>query len=143
MQALYLYSMNVVYFCIVFLFHMTPATFEKTKSSVLSHIQQVFAEMEEEMAISHQEKYALLEDAFENASDNDELRVAFEQWYHEHDSDLDLDMSVDELWSQASGMATEKEDGDDDEDFLDSVDGDIDGFGEEEEEEPVSNKSEW
>jgi hypothetical protein len=122
---------------------MTLDTFEKTKSSVLSHIQQVFAEMEEEMAISHQEKYALLEDAFENASDNDELKVAFEQWYHEHDADLDLDMSVDELWSQASGMATEKED-DDDDDFLDSVGGgDIDGFGEEDEEESGGNKSDW
>jgi len=122
---------------------MTLDTFEKTKSSVLSHIQQVFAEMEEEMAISHQEKYALLEDAFENASDNDELRVAFEQWYHEHDSDLDLDMSVDELWSQASGMATEREDDDDDDDFVDVVGGDIDGFGEEKEEEPSTSRSDW
>lgn len=124
---------------------MTLDTFEKTKSSVLSHIQQVFAEMEEEMAISHQEKYALLEDAFENASDNDELRVAFEQWYHEHDSDLDLDMSVDELWSQASGMATEREDDDDDDDgFVDVVGGgDIDGFGDEKEEEPTTSRSDW
>ena len=121
---------------------MTIDTFEKTKSSVLSHIQQVFAEMEEEMAISHQEKYALLEDAFENASDNDELKVAFEQWYHEHEDDLDLDMDVDELWSQASGMATEKED-DEDDDFLDGIGGDIDGFGEEEEDDMVGSKSDW
>lgn len=123
---------------------MTLDTFEKTKSSVLSHIQQVFAEMEEEMAISHQEKYALLEDAFENASDNDELKVAFEQWYHEHEGDLDLDMDVNELWSQASGMATEKEDDDDDDDdFLDGIGGDIDGFGEEEEEDTAGSKSDW
>lgn len=126
---------------------MTLVTFEKTKSSVLSHIQQIFAEMEEEMAISHQEKYALLEDAFENASDNDELRVAFEQWYHEHDRDLDLDMSVDELWTQATGLATEREDDEEDDDDFDDLmgaGGDIDGFGDEKDDDiSLGNKHDW
>lgn len=116
--------------------------FEKTKSSVLAHMQQLFAEMEEEMAISHQEKYALLEDAFENASDVDELRVAFDQWYNEHDDDLDLEATVDELWSQATGIGVQTEEGDDD--FEDetadlSV---VEGFGDEKEEEP-KDKSDW
>jgi hypothetical protein len=53
-------------------------------------------------------------------------------------------MSVDELWSQASGMATEREDDDDDDDdFVDGVGGDIDGFGEEKEEEPSTSRSDW
>ena len=39
------------------------------KSAVLSHVQSLFDEMEKEMALSHQEKYALLEDALENATD--------------------------------------------------------------------------
>ena len=60
---------------------MSEEKFDKTKDTVLGHIQSLFEEMEQEMAVSHQEKYALLEDAFENASDEDELRVAFEQWF--------------------------------------------------------------
>mgnify|MGYP001570751557 CR=1 FL=1 len=71
------------------------------KRAVLPHIQRLFQELEENMAMSHQEKYALLEDAFENATDADELRVAFEQWYAEHAGDLGLEHEVEELWDQA------------------------------------------
>ena len=78
-----------------------PDRYREVKESVLTHIQSLFDEMEENMATSHQEKYALLEDAFENSSDEDELRVAFEQWYAEHSDDLSLDYDVDELWDQA------------------------------------------
>ena len=82
---------------------MVKERYEEIKDVVLTHIQSLFDEMEESMAMSHQEKYTLLEDAFENASDEDELRVAFEQWYAEHAEDLDLGFKVDELWEKALG----------------------------------------
>lgn len=82
---------------------MAKERYEEIKDAVLSHIQSLFDEMEEDMAMSHQEKYTLLEDAFENASDEDELRVAFEQWYAEHSEDLGLDFKVDELWEKVLG----------------------------------------
>ena len=56
---------------------MEEINHEEVKKSVLKFIQSLFEEMEEEMAMSHQEKYALLEDAFENAGDANELRIAF------------------------------------------------------------------
>ena len=77
--------------------------YDATKQAVLAHIDSLFQEMEEEMALSHQEKYALLEDAFENASDVDELRVAFEQWYADHADDIDFEHEADELWEHAVG----------------------------------------
>jgi len=83
--------------------------FDKTKGGVLSHIQTLFEEMEQEMAISHQEKYALLEDAFENATDVDELRVAFEQWYHDHSEDVNFDDAVHELWDAALAVDEDEE----------------------------------
>lgn len=82
---------------------MAKERYEEIKDAVLFHIQSLFDEMEEDMAMSHQEKYTLLEDAFENASDEDELRVAFEQWYAEHSEDLGLDFEADELWEKALG----------------------------------------
>ena len=83
---------------------MSEDKFDKTKDTVLAHIQNLFEEMEQEMAVSHQEKYALLEDSFENASDTEELRVAFEQWFSEHANDLSLDYGdADELWAEAMG----------------------------------------
>lgn len=75
--------------------------YEEVKEAVLIHIQNMFTELEEEMAMSHQEKYALLEDAFEGATDEDELKVAFERWYADHSEDLKLDYEVDELWDSA------------------------------------------
>ncbi len=80
---------------------MDDDRFDITKQAVLAHVQAIFEEMEEEMALSHQEKYALLEDSFENATDVDELQVAFEQWYNEHAQDLSLAENMEELWEQA------------------------------------------
>lgn len=82
-------------------FYMIEQDYDAIKESVLAHMQALFEEMEEEMAVSHQEKYALLEDAFENATDIDELRVAFEQWYAEHAEELELEHEADELWDMA------------------------------------------
>lgn len=88
---------------------MNENHFEFTKQAVLEHIQSLFDEMEHEMAISHQEKYTLLEDAFEQASDVDELRVAFEQWFSDHADEISFEFEVDELWDQAVGGGMEPE----------------------------------
>lgn len=91
---------------------MSEDRFEQTKEAVLAHMQQLFEQMEEEMVMGHQEKYTLLEDAFEQATDEDELRVAFEQWYADHAEDLQLEHEADELWEQAllgGGDAEEEE----------------------------------
>lgn len=85
-------------------------TFETTKQAVLGHIESLFEEMEQEMAMSHQEKYALLEDAFESASDKGELRVAFEQWHREHSDDIEFDHNADELWDNALGEVDDYDD---------------------------------
>ncbi len=93
--------------------------FRKVKKAVLAHVQSIFEEMEESMAMSHQEKYALLEDACENATDKDELRVALEQWYAEHGEELELDRDIDEIWDGAIGLIEDEEndvDGEDEED---------------------------
>jgi len=98
---------------------MVEDKFEKTKDTVLSHVQNLFDEMEEEMALRHQEKYTLLEDAFENASDEDELRVAFEQWFSEHADELDLDYNdADALWAEAMGEDVETSDKDEEDSLL-------------------------
>jgi len=75
--------------------------YDEVKEAILTHIQNMFVELEQEMAMSHQEKYALLEDSFEGAADEDELRVAFERWYADNAEDLKLDYDVDELWESA------------------------------------------
>lgn len=75
--------------------------YESVKSAILEYVQGLFSEMEQEMAISHQEKYALLEDALGNATDVGELKVAFEQWYAEHSANLEFEHEVDDMWSQA------------------------------------------
>ena len=86
---------------------MPPMDYDAVKQAVLAHIDSLFQEMEQEMAMSHQEKYALLEDAFENASDMGELRVAFDQWYVDHAEDIDFEHESDELWDQAMGGVEE------------------------------------
>jgi len=97
-------------------------SFEKAQSDVLSHIESLLAEIEQEIALSHQEKYALLEDAFGGASDIDELKVAFDQWYLEHAEEIGFEHSSDELWDQALGgehsffMSDSDEEEEDDED---------------------------
>ncbi len=93
--------------------------FEKTKSDVLGHIEGLLAEIEQEIAMSHQEKYALLEDAFGSATDSDELRVAFDQWFLEHAEDIGFDHNADELWEHALGGEDSFFDEDDDDDMSD------------------------
>jgi len=82
---------------------MSEDNYDKVKESVLAHIQSLFRELEEDMAMSHQEKYTLLEDVFESASDAEELKVGFEQWYADHSDELNLEHTVVELWDQALG----------------------------------------
>ena len=82
---------------------MSENNYEKIKTAVLSHVESLLEEMEKEMALSHQEKYALLEDALENATDEHELRVAFDQWHAEHAKDLGFEDDAGELWLQALG----------------------------------------
>ena len=64
------------------------------KNSLLEHIREVLDEIEENIARSHEEKYALLEDALDSSSDTDELKVAFDQWYRDHSEDLDLEYNL-------------------------------------------------
>lgn len=80
---------------------------DQIKQLVLDYIRELFEEMEEDMAMSHQEKYTLLEDAFESAADASELRVAFEQWYSDHSEDIDFEHDLDELWNQATSQMEE------------------------------------
>ena len=86
---------------------MSELKHEEIKRAVLAHIQNLFEEMEKEVAMSHQEKYALLEDAFENAADPSELKIAFERWYADHADDVNFEQEVDELWEQAIGASEE------------------------------------
>lgn len=72
--------------------------FETVKDSILTNVRDIFNEIEEGIARSHEEKYAVLEDALGNASDVDELRVAFEQWFADHADDLELEYEFEELW---------------------------------------------
>lgn len=77
--------------------------FSRVKRAVLTHVRGIFDEIEAELARSHEEKYALLEDALENASDVDELRVAFEQWFADHAEDLEMEYEFEELWDAVMG----------------------------------------
>ncbi len=106
---------------------MSGSNFDRTKKAVLSHMLEVFEQMEEDIALSHQEKYALLEDLFEQASDSGELRVAFDQWYIDHSDDLQFESDADELWDHATNQE-EDEDYDGEQD----VDGDIEDEDDEE-----------
>lgn len=96
-------------------------SFHRVKRGVLSHIHELFEELEEQMVMAHQEKYAMLEDAFENATDTDELRVAFEQWFTDHADDMDLEHSMDDIWEAGLAVAEEHDD-EDDEDFDEDYD---------------------
>ena len=79
----------------------TDVRFDDVKHAVLAHIESVFEEGEHSLAMQHQEKYTLLEDAFESANDLGELRVAFEQWHRDHSEDLELETEATELWGEA------------------------------------------
>ncbi|KKW42627.1 MAG: hypothetical protein UY92_C0005G0049 [Candidatus Magasanikbacteria bacterium GW2011_GWA2_56_11] len=85
---------------------MNEERYESVKESLLGHMRNLFEELEEEVARSHEEKYALLEDALENASDVDELRVAFEQWHSDHADEIDLGYEADEIWDMAINLET-------------------------------------
>lgn len=84
---------------------MTEDRYDVMKNSILDYVRGLFEEIEEDMARSHEEKYAMLEDALENASDSDELRVAFDQWYSDHAEDLELEYEFEELWDNALANA--------------------------------------
>jgi hypothetical protein len=75
--------------------------FNEAKNAVLDHLSELFEEIENELLMSHQEKYALLEDMLENASDVDELKVAFYQWYADHAEDLEMEEDAEDIWDQA------------------------------------------
>ena len=110
--------------------------YEEIKEAVLIHIQSLFEEMEQEMAMSHQEKYALLEDSFESATDEDELRVAFERWYADHAEDLKLDYEVGELWDNALNgeLSCDNYNRDKDDEEDDEEDSNFSNFNDDEEE---------
>ncbi len=86
---------------------MEEQNHEEIKNLVLDFVKVLFEEMEEEMVMSHQEKYALLEDAFENAADPSELKIAFEQWYANHADEIDFEQDANELWDQAISQGEE------------------------------------
>lgn len=71
---------------------------EKIKENLLEHMRTVFAEVEEGMARTHEEKFALLEDAINTAGDFDELKVVFEQWHSDHAADVNIEYEVEEIW---------------------------------------------
>lgn len=117
---------------------MSEEKFQEVKDNVLGHIQSLFEEMEEELALSHQEKYALLEDALNSASDEDELRVAFEHWYNEHADEIGWDFNARQLWNQAigdTGLEVVEDHEEDDEEEVKN----LEGFGSDEEEEHKDN----
>ncbi len=74
---------------------------EKLKSAILEYIKTRFREIEQDLAMSHEDKYAKLEDSLEESVDEDELKVAFERWYMEHEDELRLEEDIDQLWEQA------------------------------------------
>lgn len=84
---------------------MTQDHYELVKDALLKHIREIFEEIEEGLVRSHEEKFAMLEDALNNASDVDEIKVAFDQWYSDHSGELDFEYEVDELWDNALSNA--------------------------------------
>ncbi|OIO19090.1 MAG: hypothetical protein CO029_04495 [Candidatus Magasanikbacteria bacterium CG_4_9_14_0_2_um_filter_41_10] len=111
----------ISFFYLSLFFKYMSVEFEKAKTDVLGHIEALLEEIEQEIALSHQEKYALLEDAFGSASDVDELRVAFDQWFMEHSEDIGFDHTVDEIWDHALGGEHSYASGDDEDDDEDKI----------------------
>ena len=77
---------------------MNDEQLELVKGNLLQHMRKLFGEIEQGMARTHEEKFALLEDAVGTAGDFDELKVAFEQWHSDHATDVDLEYEVEEIW---------------------------------------------
>ncbi|MFA7315142.1 MAG: hypothetical protein WC025_04440 [Candidatus Magasanikbacteria bacterium] len=71
------------------------------KVALLNNVREIFEEIESELARFHEEKFAMLEDALEGASDTEELQVAFSQWFNDHADDLDLGYELEEIWNNA------------------------------------------
>ncbi len=123
---------------------MAVEKYHEVKKALLDHIQSLFEEMEEELALSHQEKYALLEDILNGASDEDELRVAFEQWYNEHVDEIGWDYKVVELWNQAVGdKGVEVVEDDEEDKDEDGPEEELPGFGSDEEDEGDKRKNDF
>ena len=80
---------------------------EAIRDALLDSVQTIFEQMEEEMAMSHQEKYALLEDSLDNATDVDELKVAFEQWFTTHSEEIEFEQEMEDIWQQAVAVMVE------------------------------------
>ncbi|MBP9731984.1 MAG: hypothetical protein KBD29_00835 [Candidatus Magasanikbacteria bacterium] len=88
---------------------MSDFQYDTIKTAILDHVRETFEEIEDGLARSHEEKYALLEDALENASDVDELKVAFEQWFADHSDELQLEYELDEMWAHAVARVEDTE----------------------------------
>ncbi len=86
---------------------MSQEQYDLVKTAILDHVRETFEEIEGTLARSHEEKYALLEDALENASDVPELKVAFEQWFADHSEDLELEYELEEMWMHAVARVEE------------------------------------
>ncbi|MBT3539189.1 hypothetical protein HOF40_00800 [Candidatus Parcubacteria bacterium] len=82
---------------------MSEEHYDIVKEAVLNHLREVFEEIEVDIARTHEEKYAMLEDVLENAGDVDELKVAFTQWYNDQADDLELEYELEELWQNSLG----------------------------------------
>lgn len=80
---------------------MEEHIFNQTKKVILDHVQELLEEMEQEIALSHQEKFAMLEDMLGGANDSGELKVAFAQWFNDHHEEIDFDHDLDEIWAHA------------------------------------------
>ena len=88
---------------------MSDFQYDTVKTAILDHVREMFEEIEDGLARSHEEKYALLEDALENASDVDDLQVAFEQWFADHSEELQLEYELDEMWAHAVARVEDTE----------------------------------
>lgn len=74
---------------------------EDLQQAVLGYIRSRLNEVEQDLAVSFQDKYAHLEEVITQAVDKEELKVAFERWYIEHREDLKALEGIDDLWEQA------------------------------------------
>jgi hypothetical protein len=75
--------------------------FELIKQALLEYMREYFDEMERAYSKTLQSKLALLEDSLQDATELSELKVAFEQWYFEHERGIDFEHDVMALWELA------------------------------------------
>ncbi len=86
---------------------MSQEQYDLVKGAILDHVRETFEEIEDGLARSHEEKYALLEDSLENASDVAELKVAFEQWFADNAEELEFEYELEEMWMHAVARVEE------------------------------------